>query len=1251
MERWIVARIIVALVLVGLGGAYIVDYILGEWHMERQAQEAAAAAKAEAEAKAAEKEAAAAALNAAVERWSKEAQERAAAEAAAKAEAEAAAEALRNYLRALVTISEPASPFDPACNEDDPLCAHWARFRLSHPFPYQTIAAETLSHGSVMVLLTEPAPTLTPDQLEQLVREAFGSDLKQMERLRWMIGIDGWVEDLAFVAAVDGIENNADVDAMLDNPTFRDRIALLHMALYGTAFGGGLEPISTDFPLNAETKAVPNFEIYHRELIAWLQDSETTWRPVADPDSGQVKDWTAITAGNATEALVSDDDSLVLLTFPATVLVSALEAPHTVDEMRTQFRIFAVASDAILGGAWSQNGQLALIGRARHSGFDVSPPLRFETFKLLTAAATNELAQSYERTNPLSGKLSDGQYMLRDWAPIFLSEPLIDTEFGALLNITDQILKSWSQAGNTEYLYFSYPQKPESFVLGQRPLSEVVHEQSGGDQVLFNWNTSGSASVLAGDDFSVLALTKTGALPVTYGSDIKEGEGIETGHLIKFENQAYDYFADLEDQNLQRVVQYTLIYQLFRAVASDPNMGDLQQALAPRDDRIVEVRAESHEVIVEHLTRVLEEIQSGDLKSRLANEFELEDLEASGLLDDIAAVDSFLSGKTAESRRKDARILADPREEGDAINREIDRLQLLIASQQSDYAKFNSMVEDYNRRVETAKANFEKWLKSRSGGSLGQYRPESGPAQPSPDLTVIQRLQEQQDQLAQILQRVPSQVSIDREQEALGKLREEIERREAELDRKYAPLADLGERQERYVNIQSLARSLRLILSSIVDLEPVRQEYIAANDAEPNGWIRTPSAVLSWDSGNLDAVVGGHNIDARALRFEASTEVSKLDVVETPSGRVVRFNPDLKDQVEANSGYLARAIEHNRNASVDELLSHLNRPVPERTRLVALGREAEVNPLPLSERITGQVGRLNGKRLTKTVQIEAELSDIARANDCCVFIARDSNSVTYTARRNASPPPSVVAKRFGDTVSLRQALDTHAQKGPPLGDKPLIFINHSPGHVKALMTGIGKREAPYRALARWLGGPRPASRDTVTLARATDLKGRDGVLELIEARKDTSRQSVLELLTGLVNRKTDPLSAQIQTLDGQQAQALLQGITWKKASNEQPSAVMVSFGRDTPQPTDVGVVASFQSHQIAAGQKQLRRVVDGVLEEIKGQRDAQALEILLTLKNDLEQLDGALFEKYWLIIRDQKERVHFSLLELTVTYG
>ncbi len=50
---------------------------------------------------------------------------------------------------------------------------------------------------------------------------------------------------------------------------------------------------------------------------------------------------------------------------------------------------------------------------------------------LLAGVNSDELAQSYERNSFAAGKFDEDKNL--DWAPIYLSDVLIDTEYGSLL--------------------------------------------------------------------------------------------------------------------------------------------------------------------------------------------------------------------------------------------------------------------------------------------------------------------------------------------------------------------------------------------------------------------------------------------------------------------------------------------------------------------------------------------------------------------------------------------------------------------------------------------------------------------------------------------------------------------------------------------------------------------------------------------------------------------------------------------------
>lgn len=449
----------------------------------------------------------------------------------------------------------PAYPSTPATDA-------WIAFRKSRPYPYQTVAVKVLPDNSRVVIISEPPPIFSKSDFDGLLDSIFHGEIASKNRLRWRLGLDGWLEDVVIVLHS---EQERVADPMED-PVFRDRIGMLHLALFGTTYGGDVENLGSASPEARPGKAC-NLQLTARDLRTWVQDSSSQWFPLTGV-APIGRTWAQISADSATQALRSKDGSLIMLTFPTRLLQQAKSNSELLAPLRVPFREFATASDGVIGGIWGKSGQTAILGRVRLKPYTIVPPLRFETFSLLaTQQLSEQLSQSFERTTLFAGKLFTGQYRLRDWAPIYLSEPLIDTEFGALLNVTDQMLKSWTEAGLIEYQHFNYP-KPDHFAFGKAPLTDILAKKLNSHSLLFNWNTAGSAVMVYGADFSTITVKRTGALPITYGADSKtKAQG--GADVFLYEDQAYQYFANLADPCLHRVVQYTLIYQLFRAVAKD----------------------------------------------------------------------------------------------------------------------------------------------------------------------------------------------------------------------------------------------------------------------------------------------------------------------------------------------------------------------------------------------------------------------------------------------------------------------------------------------------------------------------------------------------------------------------------------------------------------------------------------------------------------------------------------------------------
>lgn len=264
-------------------------------------------------------------------------------------------------------------------------------------------------------------------------------------------------------------------------------------------------------------------------------------------------------------------------------------------QARGDIHRFAVSADLVLG-AMANKKAVVIVGRARVEPLAHLPPLRSETVLLLAGSGERQLAQSYERNDLLAGKGLDGI----DRAPILLSPQLVDTEFGTLLNVADQLLKGWSMAGQVQYANFNYP-KPNSYPFGATPAPMVKKERK---HFLFNWNTDGVAYRQTIDGLDVIAPQRTGSLSVIYG-DVKD-------RPRDMEDTAYDYFAQSGDTTLTRVMQYTLLYQIFRQF-------NIKAAPPPVSARYKEFTANLDQVTRRQFKLLLSDMSESQLRTQLSN--------------------------------------------------------------------------------------------------------------------------------------------------------------------------------------------------------------------------------------------------------------------------------------------------------------------------------------------------------------------------------------------------------------------------------------------------------------------------------------------------------------------------------------------------------------------------------------------------------------------------------------------------------
>lgn len=398
----------------------------------------------------------------------------------------------------------------------------WKKFRTDFAYHIQGVSIVKSGEDEKncqFVIVSEPPPHITLEDLQGIYPNVFNhAQLKKQQ-----IGVDGWVQDI--VAPIPHFSNDEQTEF----------VEYLHQVLFGTRYGA--EKISSSAQKSGSTL---DLRISAAEMESWVFKEDVTFVSIEDQSVCSIH---KVLAEASNKVFVSKQPGLVIWSIP-TLNDFAASAK--------QARYFAVASDLVIGSI-VQDDILLLIGRQRIEPQSVLPPLRVETLVLLASLSQNaELAQSFERNHVLAGTLSGGQ----NWAPIFLSNELRDTEFGSLLNITDQLLKGWSNNGRTVYKNFAYA-APDTWPF-EAPIPEVAGKVS---SLVYNWNTEGFGAVTKINDRSYYVTDRTGVLPISYLPT--SVSTVTSSEFSRLEEIGRNWFAKIEDPNLVRVAQYTAIYQSF----------------------------------------------------------------------------------------------------------------------------------------------------------------------------------------------------------------------------------------------------------------------------------------------------------------------------------------------------------------------------------------------------------------------------------------------------------------------------------------------------------------------------------------------------------------------------------------------------------------------------------------------------------------------------------------------------------------
>jgi hypothetical protein len=420
---------------------------------------------------------------------------------------------LASLLFALVTGLAPAG------DGNDLATNTWKEFRKLRPHPIQTLAvSDRASDGSRVLIISEPPPHVTEAQLRQHSKTLAGLHVHTHK-----IGYDGWVKDAVVTLRTSDAET-------------AELVSSLSRLLYHTTYKAHAVRLPVQ-PINLAPDALDH-QATATDLTRWLTEKDDKFLP---SNGGTPRTLAELTAEKRTGVFTTATPGLVVWWVPCTTRFR---------DCAPQMREFAIDSDLLLGALSNENG-LLLIGRQRVLPADVLPPLRTETVALLTGVPGGHLAQSFERLSPPAGVLDDKS----DWAPIYLSPELVDTEYGLLLIIADMIIKAWSNAGDTTYEGFLSAQPAVWPFKGPLPTTLKL------ENLTYNWNTAGAGYTVPVSGYSAFALNRTGALPVSYIPESAK----PVGGMAKAEDTAYEYFAKLGDVQVMQVARYAALYQLAQA--------------------------------------------------------------------------------------------------------------------------------------------------------------------------------------------------------------------------------------------------------------------------------------------------------------------------------------------------------------------------------------------------------------------------------------------------------------------------------------------------------------------------------------------------------------------------------------------------------------------------------------------------------------------------------------------------------------
>lgn len=412
----------------------------------------------------------------------------------------------------------------------------WSDFRQVYPYSYQSVGLKHADNNTYVMVISEPAPDVSEEEIAALFKRHHG----RIEVKKHQLGHDGWTKDIVGYLKSEGT---------VSQKYFTDTLFYL---LYGTSY----KPYYIDLDHPSEQVHFVPYE--HRLNHSWsTMDLIQLFnhRVQFNTKAGlcDIKQLMKIYNSTIGDCIFESTDYgfIVWLIDPSIVMQ---EGPKSLPEsiiyncFRASARRFALDTDMIIGAYGDTTGVLAIIGREREIPVTICPPLRAETILLMAQTNILDLGQAFI---PNSDPAEDGRYA----SSILMTEQTKDTEYGDLLIMTDQMLKSWTENNYNQDCHYNLP-APAYF-----PFNHGLKKELDCSTIECRWIAGNLDSCIQKfDNTSIYSFKQTASLPVCLSTEEVSTEDVKTA-----ETTARNYFSGLNQAELFRIAQYTTLCQLFNA--------------------------------------------------------------------------------------------------------------------------------------------------------------------------------------------------------------------------------------------------------------------------------------------------------------------------------------------------------------------------------------------------------------------------------------------------------------------------------------------------------------------------------------------------------------------------------------------------------------------------------------------------------------------------------------------------------------